>query len=193
MYFSDTTQTFALKQTVAPAEEPVTTGEAKTFARIEFSEEDALIASLVAAARYHAEIYTRRQFVTATWRLSLDWFPDEILLPRAPGVTVTSITYAGTTEGTWDTLAASQYVLDTDSEPARIWPTLSAVWPITLDVPQAVKIVYTAGYGAATAVPEGIKTAIKWLVGWWMENREAVNEIPAAFYLLLDPFQVGDP
>src|SRR5690242_18760477 len=54
-----------------PGEEPVSLAEAKAFARIDGSDEDALVGALIAAARLHVESLTGRALITQTWRLVL--------------------------------------------------------------------------------------------------------------------------
>lgn len=67
----------ALHLTTAPAIEPVTVEEVRYFLRIDSDpgEDDALIGSLITAARQEAEKITRRQLITATWEMRLDEFP----------------------------------------------------------------------------------------------------------------------
>lgn len=180
---------FSLIQMVTAAE-PVSVEEAKAYARVEHATEDDLFAGWIKAARAEAEAYTKRQFVTATWRYGLEFFPrGAICLPRPRLITVASVVYADV-HGVTQTLAADEYGIDADSEPGMIYPVNS--WPVVKKRPGSVLITYTAGYGGAAAVPEGIKVAIKWLVGWWNENREASPEIPQAFYHLLDSFVTGE-
>jgi uncharacterized phiE125 gp8 family phage protein len=54
----------------APAIEPVSLAEAKSWLREDGAEEDELIQALIVAARMTLEAYTRRLFVTQSWRLS---------------------------------------------------------------------------------------------------------------------------
>jgi len=61
-----------LKQTVAPALEPVSLTEAKLHLRIDTTAEDVLISSLIKAARQYCENYQRRAYITQTWELWLD-------------------------------------------------------------------------------------------------------------------------
>ena len=59
-----------------PASEPVTLAEAKLHARIQHDEDDALVASLIVAARRHCETCLKSALVTQTWTLYLDSFPS---------------------------------------------------------------------------------------------------------------------
>ena len=53
-----------LQLVTPPAEEPVSLAEARLHLRVDFTDDDALITSLIAAARQAAETLTGRQFVT---------------------------------------------------------------------------------------------------------------------------------
>lgn len=167
-----------LKQTAAPASEPVTTDEAKSHVRVDISDDDTLIDSLIASARDTIEKLARRALITQTWRLSLDNWPDgdAIELPRPPLQSVSSITYTESdgTVNTWDT---SGYIVDTDSEPGRVVLAYGESWPsVTLYPAAAIKITFVAGYGdEAGDVPEPWKQAIKLLVAHWYENREPIQ------------------
>lgn len=97
----------------------------------------------------------------------------EIYLAHDPVQTVDSITYTDA-DGATQTLAANQYKVDIVSEPARIVPAYGTTWPATRNEINAVSVSYTAGYGAAATVPEGIKSWIKMRVGAMYENREEV-------------------
>lgn len=174
----------ALKRTVDPASEPVSLDEAKLHLRVDGDDEDDFIAGLLVAAREYFEETTRRALISQTWRLSLDEWPDEIELPKPPLVSVTSITYKDDV-GAQTTLSSSVYLVDTESEPGRIVLASGQSWPAgTLYPVNPIQVTYVAGYGAATAVPERMKQAIKLLLGHWYENREAtvagtiMKEIP---------------
>lgn len=106
--------------------------------------------------------------------LGYDLMAYAIEPPLAPLQSVSSIQYRAATDGTLTTLASSGYDVDTDSKPGRITPSYGNVWPVARWQPNAVLVTFVAGYGAASAVPEAIKAAIKLLVGHWYENREAV-------------------
>jgi uncharacterized phiE125 gp8 family phage protein len=186
---------WGLKRVTDATTEPVTAAEAKTYARVSSSTEDTLTESLIKSARMHAEAITQRQLINATWRLTLDWFPSwAIVLPRAPLSSVTSIIYDEYSEGTATTLASTEYRVQTDPEPGFVEPSYDAgLWPTPRVQSGAVRITYVAGYGAAaSAVPEDIKTAIKWLVNHWLEERLPTTDIPPAFRMMLMQYIVGE-
>lgn len=180
----------------APAAEPLTTAEAKLHLRVVTSADDALIASLIVAARRLAEQETGRQLVTATWELHLDSWPacGVISLPRPPLQSVTHVKYYDAAD-VLQTLATTLYDVDDKALAPRIVRADGATWP-TLDVrPNAVVIRFVAGYGAAGAVPDNVKAAMLLMVGHWYSHREAVisgavADLPLGVQYLLDPARV---
>lgn len=115
----------------------------------------------IQAARIEAETKTRGVLVTQTWDLHLDNFPGwEMHIPNPPLQSVSSITYVDT-DGTTQTLAADQYLVDTKSQPGRITPAFGLTWPTTRAQTNAVTVRFVAGHGAAAAVPENIKSWMK--------------------------------
>lgn len=95
----------------------------------------------------------------------------EMFLPLAPIQSVTSIKYIDPTTGVQTILDPSQYKVDTISEPARITPAYGSSWPSARSEINAVEVVYVAGYGAATAVPAGIKSWMLMRIGAMYESR----------------------
>lgn len=167
----------ALKLVTGPAVEPVTLSEAKLHCRVDISDDDALIGTLIAAARRYVEGVSRRALITQTWDLALDTWPDSpFKVPRPPLQSITSITYLDDT-GAAGTVAASNYVVDTYSEPGRVALSSSGSWPgVTLYAVAGVRVRFVAGYGAAgSAVPQEFRQAILLLVEHWYEQREPVS------------------
>lgn len=178
---------YGLTLTSAPAEEPVTTAELKAWLRQEETADDALIASLGAAARELVERLTGRQLVTASYRMTLDYFPwpggwqyleapavfpdpHTIRMPKAPLQSVASVQYYDLGNNLL-TLAATVYDVDAASDPGRVVLGMNQVWPVVRLKPGAVRVAFTAGYGAAADVPEGLKHAVKVATAWLYENR----------------------
>ena len=203
-----------LQLVTPPAEEPVSLAEAKQHLRVDGGDDDLLIGSLITAARQAAETKTGRQLITARWKLVLDAFPGPslmhsatgtsfslpghaILLAKCPVQSVVSIEYMDM-NGATQVMPAGDYVLDVACEPARITPVFGKTWPPTLPQMGAVSVTFDAGYGAANAVPEGLKSWIKLRVGSLYGHREEMSVLsrgridPLPFVDgLLDGFKVS--
>jgi len=191
---------YSLKQTVAPAIEPVTLDEAKAHLRVDTDDENAYITSLIAASRHMVEAYTQRQLITATFTAKFDDFPTgtaSLPVPRTPLGSVSSVTYVDY-NGVTQTLSSAIYEVISDDTEAYVVLKPSQVWPTVQSLKrQAVTVTFTAGYGNATTdVPEAARSAILMLVGNLFENREAVAtgtiavKVPFALEALLDSVSV---
>lgn len=161
---------------VQPTVEPVSLAEAKTHLRVDHDDEDTHIDGLLLAARIHCEKVARRAFTTRTLRATVDGWPAdgviELAYPPLQSISSVEIRRA---DGTTEVVNPVDYVVDTDSEPGRLFPALGASWPsATLRQLAGLAIEYVAGYGTAADVPQTYKMAILLLVGHWFENREAV-------------------
>lgn len=170
-----TTTAGGLVLVTPPIEEPVSLAEAKLHLRVDHAEEDALIGVLITAAREYVEMYTRRQLVTATWRLTLDCWPLCIRPPRPPLASAVTLAYLDNTE-VLQTVDPATYRVDTSREPGRILLATGATWPAAAPVPGAIQVEYTAGYGAASAVPATFKQAMLLTIGDLYEHRESRDE-----------------
>lgn len=158
-----------------PAVEPVTLAEAKLHLRVEHDADNALIGSMIAAARMAAEHETGRLLITQTWEEVLDAFPAEIALHTGPVLAIASVKYIDAA-GAEQTLDPSAYALDNVGVPAWLTPAYGTDWPAPRDVVNAVKVRYTAGYGAAGSdVPELIRMWICLQLGAMYENRAAAG------------------
>jgi hypothetical protein len=154
-----------------PIAEPVTLAQAKLHLRVDFDDDDTLIAALITAAREYCEKQTRRAFFNQTWQRTLDFFPlyghmggsrtpseratwpygtwywDKVtmMLPYPRTISVTSITYLDN-DLDQQTLPTDSYNVDTTSMPARIAPAQGMFWPILNNyVPGSVVITFVAG------------------------------------------------
>jgi len=175
---------------------PVTLAEMKSWLRVDGTDDDQLLASLIEAATVYCQNYTHRQFMDDTKTEYWNWFPSVLTLSWTPldvTVPITSIKYYDT-GGVQRTLAAAAYSADTTAEPPVVREADGYSWPATYDMPNAVEVIYVVGYGAEADVPEPIKTAIKLLVGHWYEHREAytdgrpLTEVPMAVTSLLQQY-----
>ena len=183
-------QPLRLALVTAPLIEPVSVGEAKLQARIDESADNALVQSLICAARQLAESFTRRVFITQTWKMYLDAWPCEtaIEVPKAPLVSVTHIkTYDDSDVATvWP---SSNYFVDTATKPGRIALRNAASWPQPSRLSNGIEIQFVAGYGPAPSdVPAQIKQAILLIAAHLYEHRGDANvELPETVCTLLTP------
>jgi hypothetical protein len=208
---------YGLTLQTPPIVEPVTLDQAKNFCVVSnsFTDDDELISGLVTAGRQAAEVYTRRAFFNQTWLLTLDHFPIfwgrstfknigdslypyqyffdgmTIRLPKPKCVSITSFNYLDV-NGDAQSLSSDEYILDTNSEPARMIPVSNSYWPTaSVYVPGSVQITYQCGtYGDGVEVntcPRNVCTAISVFTSHYYVNREGSVPLPDAFYRLLDP------
>lgn len=186
----------SLKLITAPTVEPVTAAE--ILPRLGISSGDIGTPDIEAAitgARTWAEQFCNRAFITQTWEKALDVFPDAIELPRPPTLSIVSVKYLDA-NGVEQLLANTEYLLDDYSQPGWLTLAYGKSWPDTYGVPNAVKVRYTAGYGAAAAVPQPIKNAIVLIVGQalrgqpGLENNLYPASIPNAAKELLQPYRI---
>lgn len=119
-----------------------------------------------------------------------------ILIPKAPVQSIVSIDYLDM-GGVQRTMPSANYASDLACEPARITPVFGQIWPITLPQIAAVSVTFDVGYGAAGAVPEGIKRWMLVRIGSLYQNREEVaalarGSIEALPFIdsLLDPYRM---
>lgn len=189
----------AVKVITAPSVEPISLEQAKAHLRVDTTDQDDLIESLISAARERIEDETGRALITQTLEIALDYFvepPDlryvtypyltpakAILLPRPPLQSLKRITYIdgdGNEVLLHDEVGSptviSDLVVDTYSEPGRLVPASGGNWPSVQDRANAVVIRYTAGYASADDVPKPIVQAILLLLGHLHENPSAVSE-----------------
>lgn len=164
----------ALKLITAASELAVSLADAKLHLRVDVSDDDSLITSMITSATEMAETATGRAIMPQTWELTLDAFPDALEITRVPAVSVTTLKYWDAT-GTQQTLSNAFYTLDNADEfgPAYVVPVYNGSWPDTRDQINAVALRYLAGYADAASVPESIKSWIKLMVGAMYENRES--------------------
>ncbi len=187
----------AHKLITAPTVEPLDAATLKLWCRIDASDEDTLINNLfIPAARLACENATGRALITQTWEVVLDDWPAAraIELLRAPVLAITSVKYIDTA-GVEQTMDAAAYALDKDSEPGWLLPAYNTDWPEARDTANAVRVRYTAGFGAAaTDVPQALRMWIALHAAAAYQAREAVSERPLtlnpALDGLIDPYRL---
>lgn len=188
-----------LSLVTGPTAEPVSLAEAKAHLRVSHSNEDALLATYLMAARSAAENYTRRALAVQTFDQTFDYGVPcsadgrpRLVLLRSPVVSVTAVSYVDT-NGVLQTLNPSQYLVDTIGIEGRIEQAYGVTWPEVRDQMAAITVRFVAGYAQ---IPEPVRAAILLTLGHLYEHREDVvvgpsaNELPRGAEALLFPYRV---
>lgn len=210
----------ALTRTTQPASEPLSLAEAKNHLRVNVTDDDSLITNLIVTARITCEEFTARALITQSWRLWLDNFPGDsiawwdgtregatarltvkryIAIPRAPLQAISAVTvYAD--DDTSTLFSSASYFVDTAAEPGRLALRNNASWPIAQRATNGISIDFSAGYGAASAVPQALKQGMLAHIGQLYEHRGdglrfrgdalSVQAIPDIVQAMYQPFRV---
>lgn len=179
-----------------PASTVVSLAEAKTFLRIDsdYDDDDAYIISLIDVATSVVEEFTRRKLISQTFNIFYDEFPSYIDLQIGEVASVTHIKYYDTSNSL-QTLAASNYDVDTKIRPGRIYESENGDFPDTFERPNAVEVEFVVG-ATAGEVPAPIKQAMYIVIGRYYENRQDVvtgtiaSELPLMVNHLLTPYRL---
>lgn len=157
-----------------PAVEPVSLDDMKLYLRLDGDAEDALVGSMISAARLTVEATLNCALVEQVWRLRVLLWPDAgaVITPIWPLrrlVAVRSVSAAGV-------------ATDLDLDGFRIDAAIRAIIAQgrTPDMPANghVEIDVAVGHGVlASDVPEPLRLAVRMLVANWFDNR---GEAPAA-------------
>jgi hypothetical protein len=199
----------ATVQTSAPAVEPLTLADVKAHLRIDTSDEDALLQSLIMTSRLHVEVALGLVLITQTWSCFYDRWPqgqfttgnslqtvgggftlaerhgginaaaDAITLPLSPVRSLDAIRVYAD-DGTFVSVPAAGFAVDLVSRRSRVVRRSGTPMPEPGRRLNGIEIAITAGFGATPAdVPAPIRQALLLLVAHWYEHR--------------DPGEIGKP
>lgn len=182
-----------LNQTVAT--DVLSVADAKTFLRVDSSDEDALISDLISVAVESVQKYTGHVFsYNETMELNLQRF-EAVNLPLTPIVTINSISYRDVSN-VQQTLNASSYWIEplaSTSNVLRFKGTTPNLYkysshPITVSV--------EIGYEETESIPPMMIHAVRLLVSQYYDQREnfivgtsVSTELPNGLKSLLSPFR----
>lgn len=184
--------------------EPISLSAAKTYCRVDTTDDDDLISSLIIAARRYVERETGLALRTQTWVAVIDRWPDgqgqgfggqwwdgvqqapislitsttTIEIPKRPFQSVTNIKLRDA-YGTLTTVDSSVYFAEVSDMRGRVNRVLGQIWPVVILANSgAIEITFTAGFDASpySGIPDDLKAVIKMLVKHWYDNRELVAD-----------------
>lgn len=181
-----------------PAVLPVSVAELKAQMRVDHSDDDAFIGTLLDAAIDMVDGTGKlgRAMVTQTWGQWVDQAPGWVPLRVGPVQELTAVDYHDA-DGVLQSATLADYEVFRDGECTLAKPKTGAAWPGAQVRPDAIRITYTAGFGdAADDVPAGLRAALKLIVAHWYEHREAVAadgmaELPMGADQLIGLHRVG--
>ncbi len=172
-----------------PAIEPVSLAEAKAHLRMDGTDEDGLINSLITAARLMVEAHTARALITQAWLLHLDnTYLDSpsgfYELPLQPAKEITGVKVFAK-DGAETPLSAEDYITEMRGETMRVKLHRTA---------HRAEVAFVVGYGdEASNVPAPLTQAILQLTANWFENRGNASlmgsAMPKAVSVLLAPYR----
>jgi uncharacterized phiE125 gp8 family phage protein len=173
-----------------PASEPVSLAEAKLFLRIDHNAEDALIATLIAAAREAVEAGCGRALMTRRVRESIDVWRREAANGAVLGVgPVTDIVAVRllADNGAQSLIDPERYRLDGHRDRPRV--VFPEGFPATLRSAGGVEIEYDAGFANDAAdLPIALRVATMQIVASLYELRQGESPIPETARALMRPF-----
>ena len=186
----------ALELLSGPASEPISLAETKVYLRVDGSDEDSLISSLITTSRLQVEAALGLVLITQQWTLHADCWPlsGVVELPLRPFETVDEVRVLDA-DGDANILDSITYAVDNHGDRPRL-ASRAGFWPIPGARLNGIEINFTAGYGAdAAAVPDDIRHALMALVAHWFEHRglelpgSTSRPIPNNVSILLAPYK----
>jgi len=188
-----------LELVTAPATDAALIDEVKEHMRVTIADDDAQIAGYIDGAIASLDGpkgLIKRALVTQTWRLHLDGFYREIVLPLPPLQSVTHIKYYDL-DGVQQTLSSSVYTVDANREPGRISLAYDESWPPTYHIRNAVEIEFIAGYGDDwNSIPDDLGVAIAQVANLFYDYREPIltgtiqSNLPFGAQAIIDRYRV---
>ncbi len=155
-----------LKRLTTPTDMAITLEEARLFLRVEYTDDDELITSMVKGATVVAQAFINQQITECQYALALSSFQKEVSL-LSPVKTIDSVKYYDTTN-TLQTLDGSNYYLMDFGLPNKLIFT-EGVSLDTYNRPDAIQITFTSGM---TTVPSDIIQWVKIRVATMYQFRE---------------------
>lgn len=158
-------------------------------------DEETLLNMLIDSATQMAELYTGRDFVNKGYTTYRDNFCD-MLIRRSKVVSIDSIQYL--LNGVWTTVDPSVYAVQDVNDYPYIYLQQNQSWPSQVDcITQAVKIMFTSGYGDCTGsnIPAALKTGLLMHINSMYNNRadcgcNPLATIPADARALYDMYRI---
>ena len=159
-----------------PEDEALTLSEAKQFLRIAHDDEDAIIATAIAAARAAAEAYLRVMLLPQEFSYEFTQIAHILPLPVGPAQSIAEVTVYDR-DGNGTAINNSQYRLSVDGH-GVVFPHIPSG--------ESFSIEFTAGL---TQVPAPVKQGMLHHVAVMLEQRGGEVGMPAISRQLYQPYR----
>ncbi len=170
----------------APTKVPITLENVKGIIGLESDQKqfDNIIDELILAAVDYFQQESNTIIMEQTWKGYVEDWPleddyIEILLPPLKSITAIKYTTSAGVPTTW---ANTEYDVDINAKPGRVFLGYLKNWPTSILTPasNAIEIEFICGYENQDNVPQDIKVALKLLVEHWFTNRGESSKVPKA-------------
>jgi uncharacterized phiE125 gp8 family phage protein len=180
----------ALQLISGPVDEPLTLEELKAHLRISGSDtlQDSDLLRKLQAARRFVEDRTG-PLLSQQWAQWFDAFSGGYIeLSKRPILTVDSVSSVDDDDAETVLVAADYYY--TDVLLGRVVLRSSASWPTDIREYNAVKVLYTAGYGTTPdSVPPALVEAVAEMAGFLYYDREGLDPVPQKVLNILAAYE----
>ena len=172
----------------------LTLADAKAACNVELDHQDELIGNLVRAAASHLDGYSGilgRCMVTQTWRYGFANLGGRIALGMPDAQSIATATYRDP-NGAAQPIASDLFRIDEEAAGAVLTYVGASLGVERVAYPFSIDLRF--GYGAATQVPEALRTACRLMVAHWFDqlmlgNAEALQAPPAMAEGMIAPFR----
>ncbi|MDF3048282.1 MAG: hypothetical protein K0R73_1400 [Candidatus Midichloriaceae bacterium] len=166
--------TYTLNRLKKPARLPLSIEEVKKYLKIDFSEDDELLLTMIAAATQRFESYTSRALIAQTCQVVYKQLARiSVTLPIRPVIKITGIQLVEL-DGSLNEFSLKDVELDA---------AMSELYFHTFAFAHLVKIQYIAGYGYSPEyIPADIKAVLLNHIGYMYEARSVTAIYPLALY-----------
>ncbi len=152
--------------------EPLALADVKNYLHVVDDDDDALITSMIKAARKRFEHESYRSACSKTFVAYFDGFSGDIKLEKPPVQSIVEFKYLDE-DSTWQDVDSTIYRTELIEDSGTIVKLSGYTWPTdVLSGINTVKVEYVAGYLSQAVFPENAKLWMLVVIGGMYENRQ---------------------